>query len=299
MEELLFLGIHPFQSNISPTGSQYIIEKSSPVNPPTSAIWTQVTTFPGDSTSFIDNISICSSWINYRVRLNTSNCDFISNLDGGFIEDQQAPDPPTINFVTNDTSNNQIYIDWSSSVAQDVMAYIIFKFSNGSGTRLILFMEYKIHLTMIQIHPLFKIMWFNMPLQPWIAVALVIPQFNTSSAGLAHNNILLSTNYDQCTGSVELSWNEYINWSAGLANYYIYFINDSTNSWSLLDSTNSLNYSYAIQQGNMNYQFIIEANSDSLDLKSNSNVIDFYANQPPIPQLSYISQVDVLVILFL
>ena len=83
------------------------------------------------------------------------------------------------------------------------------------------------------------------------------PQFNTSSAGLAHNNILLSTNYDQCTGSVELSWNEYINWSAGLANYYIYFINDSTNTWSLLDSTNSLNYSYAIQQGNMNYQFII------------------------------------------
>ena len=33
---------------------------------------------------------------------------------------------------------------------------------------------------------------------------------------------------------------------------------------------------------------------DSLDLKSTPNVIDFYANQPPIPQLSYISEVDVL-----
>ena len=286
---------HPFQSNISPTGSQFIIEKSSPVNPPTSAIWTQVTTLPGDSTSFIDNISICSSWINYRVRLNTSNCDFISNLDGGFIEDQQAPDPPTINFVTNDTSNNQIYIDWSSSIAQDVMAYIIFKFSNGTWNPIDTI--YGIQNT--SYYDTNTSSFQNNVVQYAISAmdscsSGIPPQFNTSSAGLAHNNILLSTNYDQCTGNVELSWNEYINWSAGLANYYIYFINDSTNSWSLLDSTNSLNYSYAIQQGNMNYQFIIEANSDSLDFKSNSNVIDFYANQPPIPQLSYISEVDVL-----
>ena len=112
--------------------------------------------------------------------------------------------------------------------------------------------------------------------------------FNTSSAGLAHNNILLSKSYDQCSGNVELSWNEYINWPLGVANYYIFMRNDSTNNWELLDSTNSLNYSYTIQQGNRNYQFIIEAKSDSLNIKSNSNVIDFYANQPPIPQLSYI-----------
>ena len=120
------------------------------------------------------------------------------------------------------------------------------------------------------------------------------PQFNTSSAGLAHNNILLSKSYDQCTGNVELSWNEYINWPLGVANYYIFMRNDSTNNWELLDSTNSLNYSYTVQQGNRNYQFIIEAKSDSLNIKSNSNLIDFYANQPPIPQLSYISEVDVL-----
>ena len=74
--------------------------------------------------------------VNYRVRLITTNCDFVSNIDGGFIEDQQAPDPPIINFVTNDTANNQIKIDWNPSVAQDVMAYIIFKFSSGSWTPL-------------------------------------------------------------------------------------------------------------------------------------------------------------------
>ena len=123
---------HPVQINDIPSNSQYIIENSSPVNPPTSAIWNPVISLPLDSTNYIDNISVCSSWLNYRVRLITSNCDFVSNLDGGFIEDQQAPDPPIINFVTNDTSNNQIKIHWNPSIAQDVMAYIIFKFSSGS-----------------------------------------------------------------------------------------------------------------------------------------------------------------------
>ena len=285
----------PFPLTNHSAGSQYVVEKSSPVNPPTSANWTQVITLPTDSTSYTDNISVCSDWINYRIRLNTVNCDFISNLDGGYIEDQPAPDPPIINSVTNDTSNNQLFIDWNSSIAQDVMAYIIFKFSNGAWNPI----DTIYGLQNTTYYDTNSSSFQNDVVQYAIAAmdscsSGIPPQFNTSSAGLAHNNILLSKSYDQCSGNVELSWNEYINWPLGVANYYIFMRNDSTNNWELLDSTNSLNYSYTVQQGNMNYQFIIEAKSDSLNIKSNSNVIDFYANQPPIPQLSYISEVDVL-----
>ena len=285
----------PFPLTNHSAGSQYVVEKSSPVNPPTSANWTQVTTLPTDSTSYTDNISVCSDWINYRIRLNALNCDFISNLDGGYIEDQQAPDPPIINLVTNDTSNNQLFINWNSSVAQDVMAYIIFKFSNGAWNPI----DTIYGLQNTTYYDTNSSSFQNDVVQYAIAAmdscsSGIPPQFNTSSAGLAHNNILLSKSYDQCSGNVELSWNEYINWPLGVANYYIFMRNDSTNNWELLDSTNSLNYSYTVQQGNRNYQFIIEAKSDSLNIKSNSNVIDFYANQPPIPQLSYISEVDVL-----
>lgn len=285
----------PFPLTNHSAGSQYVIEKSSPVNPPTSANWTQVTTLPTDSTSYTDNISVCSDWINYRIRLNTVNCDFISNLDGGYIEDQQAPDPPIINSVNNDTSNNQLFIDWNSSVAQDVMAYIIFKFSNGAWNPI----DTIYGLQNTTYYDSNSSSFQNDVVQYAIAAmdscsSGIPPQFNTSSAGLAHNNILLSKSYDQCSGNVELSWNEYINWPFGVANYYIFMRNDSTNNWELLDSTNSLNYFYTVQQGNRNYQFIIEAKSDSLNIKSNSNVIDFYANQPPIPQLSYILEVDVL-----
>mgnify|MGYP001484721464 CR=1 FL=1 len=93
--------------------------------------------------------------------------------------------------------------------------------------------------------------------------------------------------------NIFLSFNEYINWPFGVSNYKIYFKNDTNLNWQLLDSTNSLNYSYIIQQGNMNYSFIVVAESDSLSISSLSNIVEFYANQPPIPQTSYISQVQV------
>ena len=283
---------HPIQINNIPTNSQYVIENSSPANPPNSAIWNPVINLPVDSIHYIDNISVCSSWLNYRVRLSTPNCDFVSNLDGGFIEDQQAPDPPIINVVTNDTANNQIQIHWSPSIAQDVMAYIVFKFSSGIWNPLDTIyglqntMYYDTAITTFQ----------NNVVQYAIAAmdscsSGIPPQFNTSSAGSEHNNILLTQNYDQCTGEVALSWNEYINWPNGISNYKIFFKNDFSNNWNLLDSTNSLSYNYTLQQGNSNFSYIVEASSDSLI--SLSNTIEFYASQPPIPQISYISEVNV------
>ena len=285
---------HPVPVNTLPLNSQYIIENSSPSNPPTSAVWNQVDSLPTDSLNYTHNISICSSWLNYRVRLSSNSCDFVSNLDGGFIEDQQAPDAPVINSVTKDTSNNQLYINWSPSIAQDVMAYIVFKFSNGSWNPLDTI--YGIQNTNFYDT---AISTFENDIVKYSIAAMDScssgnpPQFNTSSAGDEHNNILLNAQYEQCTGEVLLSFNEYINWPFGVSNYKIYYKNDTNLNWQLLDSTNSLNYSYIIQQGNMNYSFIIKAESDSLTISSLSNTIELYANQPPIPQMSYISQVQV------
>ena len=285
---------HPVSVNSLPSNSQYIIENSSPSNPPTSAIWNQVATLPIDSLNFTHNISICSSWLNYRVRLSSNSCDFTSNIDGGFIEDQQAPDAPVITLVSQDTSNNQMYINWSPSIAQDVMAYIVFKFSNGSWNPLDTIFGIQ-NTTFYDT----AVTTFENDIVKYSIAAMDScssgnpPQFNTSSAGDEHNNILLDAQYEQCTGEVLLSFNEYINWPFGVSTYKVYCKSDTNLNWQLLDSTNSLNYSYTIQQGNMNYSFIVKAESGSLAISSLSNTTEFYANQPPIPQLSYISQVQV------
>ena len=56
------------------------------------------------------------------------------------------------------------------------------------------------------------------------------PQYNTSPAGLEHQNIYLTSSYDQCTGLASLNWNPYINWTNGLDNYEIYVKNELS-SW--------------------------------------------------------------------
>ena len=55
-----------------------------------------------------------------------------ANLDGGLIEDLQAPDAPVIQNVTTDTSTGNIVVNWEASLAQDVFAYVVFKFYGGS-----------------------------------------------------------------------------------------------------------------------------------------------------------------------
>ena len=286
---------HPVPINNIPLNSQYIIEKSFSLNPSTNTTWNQVVTLPVDSINYIDNINMCSSWINYRIRLVTPNCDFVSNLEGGLIEDQQAPDPPKVKLVTNDTSINQMYIEWNPSIAQDVMAYIVFKFANGVWNPLDTI--YGIQNTFFYDNDLSS--YQNSVVKYAIAAMDSCstgspPQFNTSSAGDEHNNILLNQQYDQCSGEVFLSFNDYINWPSGVSNYKIFSKNDSLNNWILLDSTNSLNYTYTIQQGNMNYSFMVAADADSSEIISISNIVTFFANRPPIPQISYISEVKVL-----
>ena len=284
---------HPFIVDSIPANAVYQIEKSTPVNPPTSAVWSTVTTLPKDSLTYVDNISVCAAWFNYRVKLITDNCSFISNIDGGYIQDQQAPDPPVIQYVTNDTLNDELIVHWSPSNAQDVSAYIVFKSVSGIWTPIDTIYG-NLNTTFIDN----DFTSFQSSVVQYAIAAMDScsfgnpPQNNTSSAGSPHQNILLQDFYDQCSGEVILTWNSYINFAPGLSHYEIYYKNDIT-PWTLLDTTSNNNYVLDIQQGNMNYSFIINAVADTVSLNAISNTVDFYANQPPVPQVSYVSSVSV------
>ena len=224
----------------------------------------------------------------------TDNCTFISNIDGGYIQDQQAPDPPVINEVTNDTLNDYMQINWSPSSAMDVSAYIVFKFNNGAWAPI----DTVYGRLSNQYVDTSSLTFSNQVVQYAIAAMDscsygIPPQYNTSPAGLEHQNINLTSSYDQCTGLASLNWNPYINWTNGLDNYEIYVKNELS-SWVLASTTANTSFDYFIQNGNLNYSFIVKANALSDPYTSLSNQIDFYALQNPIPQYSYLSNVNVV-----
>ena len=283
---------HPFDIELIESSSFYVVEKSFP-NTSTVPIWEVVANLSKDSTSYLDHIGVCASNINYRVKLVTENCEFISNIDGGFIEDQQAPDSPVLLNVTTDTSTNYLNINWLPSVAEDVSAYIIFKFFSGFWNPIDTVYGYQ-----NTFYTDTNIVSFRNEIVKYAIAAMDScsfgspPQNNTSSAGLEHQNIVLTNNYEKCSGEIILNWNEYVNFPRGLGYYEIYYKNDIV-SWTLLDTTKLLEYSHTIEQKNLNYSFIVKA-IDSLNIHSSiSNQLSFYASQAAVPQFSYISSVNV------
>ncbi len=284
---------HPIPIDSIPINSYYIIEKSNQVTPAISANWIYIDSISKDSTHYLNHINLCSSWLNYRVRLITNNCDFISNMDGGLIEDQTAPDAPSIKNVSTDTINNHIVINWSSSVAQDVAAYIIFKFSGGTWNPIDTVYGLSNTTYIDTASSTFQNSVVQYAIAAMDSCSYGLPaQNNTSSAGLEHQNIILTHQYDQCSGEVSLSWNEYINFSTSV-NYYQIFYKNDLQSWTLIDTTSNLSYIYTLQEGDLNYGFTVIAIADSTNYNSLSNQTLFYANQPPIPQFSYLSGVSV------
>ena len=284
---------HPMPLDSIPPNSYYSLEKSSPTTPPTSAVWNHVRNLPVDSTFTVESLGICADWVNYRVRLVTDNCDFISNIDGGYIQDQTPPDAPLINFVSNDTSTNTMQINWNPSFATDTYAYIIFKFYNGSWSPV----DTVFGRLNTSYYDTTTTTFGNQSVQ--YAVAAMDgcssgnpPQNNTSPAGLEHQNIHLNSTYDQCTGIVNLSWNPYINWSLGVDRYEV-FVKNQQSTWSLAGMATNNSFNYFIQNGNLNYSFLVKAIADSTLHSSISNQVEFFAVQNPIPQYSYISSTSV------
>ena len=283
---------HPVNYDSIPITASYVIEKSI-LSVPLSTSWNIVAVLSKDTLTYIDHIGGCALSVNYRIKLITESCEFISNIDGGYIEDQQAPDPPLISSVNTDTLSNYINLNWFPSIAQDVSAYIIFKFLDGSwnpidtvfgngnttyiDTNLISFQNNVVQYAIAAMDSCS----FGFP-----------PENNTSSAGLEHQNIILNKDFNSCSGEVVLNWNPYINFSNGLKYYEILYKNE-TSSWELLDTTQSLEYTYIITEGNLNYSFLIKAIDNSFNNYSLSNKLDFYASQAVMPQLSYISSVNV------
>ena len=284
---------HPIALDSIPLSSNYVIEKADFVNPLSSSNWTTVAVLPRDSISFLDNIGICSANINYRVKLQINNCNFTSNLDGGLIEDLEAPDAPVIQNVTTDTITGNIVVNWEASLAQDVFAYIVFKFYGGSWNSIDTLYGFQ-NTSFIDTN---QSSFVNSIVQYSIAAmdscsSGIPPQNNTSSAGLEHQNIVLNYQYDICLGQVSLYWNPYINFQYDLIEYQVYYKNDLT-SWTLIDAIIDTNFNFVIPEGDLNYSFMINAVFDSTVLTSFSNTLSFYVDQPPIPQYSYISSVSV------
>jgi len=259
-----------------------------------SGTWTLIDSTLLGNTYYIDTISICDAYLNYKIELSDqSGCVSASNIDGDQFQDALPPESPIITYVTIDTISGNAFIEWNPSSSQDASAYIIVQNINGFWQIIDTVYGYNTttYLNSLSSNSSSQIDMYGIAAYDSCWSGTSNP--NTSPVGNAHRTILLQNTYDICSRTINLSWNTYSSWANGVSFYNLY-LSINNGSWSLLSQLTSNDSSFVHNNvlANSNYRYIVEAVENGSFI-SNSNINSRFTYQPSPPNFSYIQAVSV------
>ncbi len=219
----------------------------------------------------------------YYVELKDSlGCFSTSNMANGSFLDNIPPPVPVFDSASV-LLNGQTILGWGVSTAPDGAGYIIYQVINGINI------------------PIDTVWGFNNTSYTFtntaantnslqFVVSAIDSCNNVSILSNPKNTVFLQSAYDVCAHSVRLQWNA-VQLEGGGLKYYIY-ISENSMPFNLVDSTNSLSYTYNQLNYNSNYCILIRAKSKK-GITTSSNLICFNAYGSPVPSFAYIRYVTV------
>lgn len=267
----------PAQSSM---GGYYYIHREYPAG-----VWSVIDSVPYGTTHYSDVIDICSYFLNYRISLNNTPCNFMSQINGNTFTDQTPPEIPNLVNVTIDTLTGETSVVWNPSSDPDTYGYIVYMQDPVTGylTELdTIFGKFNTTYTYLESYSdgsvTYTVAAFDSCPSP------TGDPFNLSARDPNfHTTIYLQSELSVCDGSVRLFWNPYGGWPA---DSYDVFIQTGTGSWQLVQTVNQLFYSFT-GTNLENYKVAIRANKGD-GIVSFSNVEAFTVKRQSQPAYSYI-----------
>ncbi len=271
---------NPTSPALPSMGSYYYIHREYPAG-----VWTIIDSVPYGTTQYSEIIDICNAFLNYRISLNNTPCDFTSQINGNTFTDQTPPDIPNVVNVTIDTLTNETSITWTPSPQPDTYGYIVYMQDPVTGFLIELDTIYgKFNTTYTYLEPYvdgsvtYTVAAFDSCPSP------IGDPFNLSARDPNfHTTIYLQSDLSICDGDVTVSWNQYGGWP--VVSYDV-FLKTGTSDWVLVQTVNQLSYSFT---GNdlENYKVVVRANKGD-GIISFSNVEAFTVKRQAQPSYSYI-----------
>lgn len=271
---------NPTSPALPSMGSYYYIHREFPAG-----VWTIIDSVPYGTTQYSEVIDICNAFLNYRISLSNTPCDFISQINGNTFTDQTPPDIPNVVNVTIDTLTNETSITWIPSPQPDTYGYIVYMQDPVTGFLIELDTIYgKFNTTYTYLEPYvdgsvtYTVAAFDSCPSP------IGDPFNLSARDPNfHTTIYLQSELSVCDGDVTISWNQYGGWP--VVSYDV-FLKTGTSDWVLVQTVNQLSYSFT---GNdlENYKVVVRANKGD-GIISFSNVEAFTVKRQSQPSYSYI-----------
>lgn len=274
-----------------PLGSYFSLQREYPLG-----IWSEVAQLSISSIIYLDTISICEAFLNYRVEcyLGTS-CLSRSNIDGDLFNNNTPPDIPEIIQVGVDTASGFASITWNPPPQNDVQGYVIVQNINGFSVAIdtvwdanqTYYIDYNSDIN-TEVYT-YGIAAFDTCINPnsnppfyYISPPTALDDF--------HQTILLENEYFGCEQVNELSWNSYINWPSGVDHYELYVSQDNLPYQLLASFTpNDTNYTHENLNAFSTYCYLIKAIDNSGTRNSLSNELCQEIVYPGLPDVVYLS----------
>lgn len=235
------------------------------------------------SLNYLDEVAICGDSIHYHVEVSdASGCHSVSNVDGDYFTDRIAPVAPLIDSVSIDGVGNAV-IGWAQSTSDDTQGYIIYQTDGTTATPLdtvygIGNTFYQSAINAVSGSQGFRVVAFDSCGNPCGAEPL-------------QQTIFLEGTLDRCTGSIQLTWNGYVNSPA--SPLYDILMNENGGGDVLVGNTAANNFTVGNLKTDTLYCFRVLAELGGAGATSTSNFICMVPDLPIAPQFSYIRSVSV------
>lgn len=242
--------------------------------------WTPI--YTGTDLQYRDTITICNVSYNYKVETSdNAGCTSQSNIKGGIFSKIQPPHIPQLDSISVNT-NNSLTMGWQPSSSTETTSYIIYKIVGGAA------------------FPIDTVFGYNNTTYTFFpqagtsgyCIAASDSCGNVSITSIGHQPITLSTSYDLCGRTANLSWTNYMNLPKGVLRYDVY-CSVNGGAASLIGSTASTNFSHdSLTPGDTYCYYVRVVNTPEI-ITASSNQSCVTATAPQGPSMIYVNSVSV------
>lgn len=250
-------------------------------------VWTLI-----DSTQsliYLDTITICNAWLNYKVEIeDSSGCESVSNIAGGNFKNINAPPTPPMDTVSVNAANG-VSITWYPASKNDVIGYLVYERING---------VWKVIDTIYGIN---NTSYYYPNGNPDSAslqfcIAALDSCGNVGTLNNWQNTLFLMQAPDSCLQENYLTWNKYVSLIPGVKEYNLY-VSVNGGPFFIMATTDANTVSF-LQTGMntvANYRYYIQVvDSNNPGITASSNIISYSVTVPPVPKFSYLQTATVV-----
>jgi hypothetical protein len=262
-----------------PTGSPtFTLSRESPPG-----TWT--TLYTGTNMSYIDTITICSVYYNYKVETSDAmGCISQSNINGGLYHDLTPPIFPTLDSVSVNPDGS-VSIGWEPSKSADATRYVVYLASGVNSPLDTINGKFNTSYTYTNSSS-------SSGGETFIIAAMDSCGNISQLSNLGQTTIYLRLGYNFCARTANLSWTNYVNLPGGISKYKVYCsINGAPAT--VIGTTSANGFSHPALNPGDTYCYYVKVVNTGDVITANSNVKCLMATAPQGPAYVYIRSASV------